>query len=384
MKNGVYFGTLAKDHFGSWPHAYFLPDTGFPPIRLSEGTWERAALAHGALGELSAASRFLKPSMMGLKVASLQEALASSRIEGTQASLTQVLDAEIDSRVTNDDVADVLNYHTAMNAAVEEMVELPISRRLICKTHKILMSSANGLTKTPGEFRRTPVWIGSPDSTPQNAKFVPPLPSHLTELFGEWEKLVNNPPDTMLVTFLAWSHYQFETIHPFLDGNGRIGRILIELILIKYGVISAPILGISRYIERFRQEYYNVLQGVRINGDIDSLVRYFAFAIETQANETIHKIEQLMELQNEWLEAFGSHSKAMPKLIEFLTNQPIVTVESARHYLGVSQPTASSLLKASQRFGLIESRGRSGRGARESWLVPAVWKILSPHEAPQA
>jgi len=381
MKQNVFFGSIVKDHIGSWPYVYFLPITSLPSQPFATATWERSVLAQGALGELSALSRFMPMSDIALKTALLQEALASSRIEGTQASLTQVLDAKLNADVTNPDVEDVLRYHDALNFAVELLNELPISRRMVCATHKVLMDSRNGQSKTPGEFRNSPVWIGSPDSTPENARFIPPLPHHLADLFAAWEEVVNKPSG-MLVALVAWTHYQFETIHPFLDGNGRMGRLLIEIQLIQYGVLSGPILGISRHIERYRDEYYEVLQGMRERGDFDALVRYFAFAIESQATETVSKVERMLALRDRWLIEFGSYSKSMPTLITFMTQNPILTVKLAQETLRVSQPTAAKLIEMAQELGVVTLRGRGGRGGKQSWLVPEVWGILSPHEAP--
>ena len=372
---------MVKDHIGSWPYEYFLPVTSLPNQPFATATWERSVLAQGALGELSALLRFMPMSDIAIKTSLLQEALASSRIEGTQASLTQVMEAKLNSDVTNPNVEDVLNYHDALNFAVQLINELPISRRMVCATHKVLMGSRNGRSKTPGEFRNSPVWIGSPDSTPGNARFIPPLPHHLADLFAAWEEVVNKPTG-MLVALVAWTHYQFETIHPFLDGNGRMGRLLIEIQLIQYGVLSGPILGISRHIERYRDEYYEVLQGMRERGDFDSLVRYFAFAIESQATETVSKVERMLALRDRWLIEFGSSSKSMPALIALMTQSPILTVKLAQETLRVSQPTAAKLIAMAQDFGVVTLRGRGGRGGKQSWLVPEVWRILSPHEAP--
>lgn len=382
MGSKVHFGTMVIDRLGSWPHPYFLPQAS--PIQLTpkESTWEKMLLAQGALGELRSMTRVINPSELSLKVGLLQEALASSRIEGTQATLSEVIEAEFSEEITSSAVLEVLSYQAALNYAVSQLGTTPISRRLICAAHERLMSNPRGVSKRPGKFRETAVWIGSYDSTPENARFIPPLPHHLDDLFADWERFVNDTNSMPLVARLAWAHYQFETIHPFLDGNGRIGRIIIELMLVESGALGGPYLGISRYIERFKQEYLDVLARVRTEGDVDGLIRYFAAAIENQALETVNKLEQLVKLRQEWTDKFGATSKFMPKLIRCLAEQPILTVAYVTANMGVSQPTASKLLRQAEQFGMVVSRGQLGRGRRETWISEAFWAIFSPHESP--
>lgn len=381
MASETKFGTLVRDHLGAWPYPYFLPNSLPKTVSVSEPTWEKLLFAQGALGELAALTRVLRPSELGLKFALFQEALSSSRIEGTQASLVEVLQADLVKETVSQDAEEVLNYFQAMDFAVSAISEFPLARRVICAAHEILMQGERGRSKTPGEFRRTPVWVGSYNSTPESAKFIPPLPSHLTELFAEWEVFVNSNLEMPLIIKLALAHYQFETIHPFLDGNGRIGRIIIELMLVRAGVLGGPYLGISRFIEQNRDEYYDVLENVRVVGDIEGLVRYFAQGIETEALRTSKKLEALISLREQWIKKFSTQSKSMPGLIYLLLEHPILTVSEAQSRLGVSQPTASTLLRSAQKLGLITSRGQVGRGRRETWISEPVWQILSPFEA---
>lgn len=375
------FGTLVRDHLGAWPHPYFLPSPLPETVSISEPTWEKLLFAQGALGELAALTRVLRPSELGLKFALFQEALSSSRIEGTQASLVEVLQADLVKETISQDAEEVLNYFQALDFAVSAISEFPLARRVICAAHEILMQGERGRAKTPGEFRRTPVWVGSYNSTPESAKFIPPLPNHLTDLFAEWEVFVNSNLEMPLIIKLALAHYQFETIHPFLDGNGRIGRIVIELMLVRAGVLGGPYLGISRFIEQNRDEYYDVLENVRVAGDIEGLVRYFAQGIETEALRTSKKLEALISLREQWIKKFSPQSKSMPGLIYLILEHPILTVGEVQSRLGVSQPTASTLLRSAQKLGLLTSRGQVGRGRRETWISEPVWQILSPFEA---
>lgn len=382
MTEKQYFGTLASDPLGSWPYQYFLPDPIEPIKILREETWEQVVMAHSALGELDAVTRLLVPNLRSNTALMLQEALASSRIEGTQASFAEVLETSMSTKqVLNPDVEEVLNYQKALLEGLELIKELPLSRRLTCRIHEVLMQGKRGIGKSPGLFRTTPVWIGSAYSTPATATFVPPLPMHLTELFSHWEKYVNSSDQGLLVIKTAWAHYHFETIHPFLDGNGRIGRILFELQLIVDQRLSGPYLGISRYIERTRQDYYSVLQKVRTHGDFDGLVRYFATGIEIQATEVVAKVVALVALKERWLAKFSSESKNMPQLIGLLVENPIVDVQFVTSSLGISQPTASKLLRQTEGLGILKTRGQQGQGRRESWIAQEAWEILSPTEA---
>jgi Fic family protein len=375
-------GSMVSDKVGPWPHPYFLPAPLSTPQGLREDTWELVAFAHAALGELSATVRILKPNFVSQKISMLQDALASSRIEGTQTTLAEVIEADqSESRIRNSDIEEVLNYQQALEVGYQSLGELPLSRRLACRIHEVLMSGARGITKTPGEFRTTPVWIGSRDSTPQNAAFIPPLPHHLTDLFAQWEEFANAKAEMSVVVLAALSHYQFETIHPFLDGNGRVGRILLELQLVTSGALAAPFLGVSRHIERFRDEYYSVLQTARIEGDVDSLIRFFAFAIETQARETTQTLIALIGLREQWAIELSSEFKQSDQLAALIVEQPILTVQNVVERLGVSQPTASKLLRRLQQKGILVSRGQLGQGRRETWIANQVWKLLSPQEA---
>lgn len=382
MNKSLSLGSVVRDQVGSWPHPYFLPSRISMPKGLREDTWELVAFAHSALGELSAAARILKPNFISQRIPMLQDALASSRIEGTQATLVEVIEAEqTDGQIRNPDVEEVLNYQRAMEVGFQLLAELPLSRRLACRIHEVLMSGSRGVSKTPGLFRKTPVWIGSSDSTPQNATFIPPLPHHLTGLFAEWEDFANAKTEMSVVVLAALTHYQFETIHPFLDGNGRVGRILFELQLVASGALPGPFLGVSRHIERFRSEYYSVLQTARTDGDLDSLIRFFAYAIESQARETTATLTALMELRNQWTVEFSGVFRRDRNLIALIIEQPIITVQAVVDRLAVSQPTASKMLRNLQARGILASRGQLGRGRRETWIAHEVWKLMSPLES---
>lgn len=216
-----------------------------------------------------------------------REALASSRIEGTNATLTEVLQAEaaVGVRTTNDDVDEVERYLAATRQGIELAASLPVSQRLIRQTHATLMQGVRG-AEQPGELRRTPVWVGPAGASPDQAPFVPPLPEHLPDLMADWERFVNEPATLPVLVRCALMHYQFETIHPFLDG-GRIGRLLIGLLLLGEGRLSRPLLYLSGHLESHRDEYCAHLQAVRETGDVDGYLLFFLRAVQRQSEDAV-------------------------------------------------------------------------------------------------
>jgi len=207
--------------------------------------------------------------------------------------------------------------------------------------------------------------------------FIPPIQDHIGALLTDWERFANEPPTTTPVVRSALLHYQFETIHPFLDGNGRVGRLLIGFGLIHDRVLQAPILHISGYFERNRDEYYTRLQSVRERGEIDEWVTFFADAVSTQADQSAHRIRTLVNVREQYRkQAYGDRS-ALPGLIDLLFTNPLVTVGAVTRALDVSQPTASSLLRKASDRGWLESLGRRGRGGREEWIAREIWNAVA-------
>lgn len=275
-----------------------------------------------------------------------KEALMSSQIEGTQATLEDILDPMIDENA-NKNVAYVVNYIKATEFAVHRLQELPLCNRLICETHAILMEGVRGQEKTPGEFRRSQNWIGGHGSTLKTARYVPPAPEDMLEAMYGLEAFLNHGDvfdglDNLIQSALI--HYQFETIHPFLDGNGRIGRLLVTLFLMEKRVLSAPVLYISYSLKRNRFEYYDRMTSVRENGDYEQWVRFFLNAILETANDAIGTIDKLVVLheKNESLiQKVGRSAKTVMSVFRYLEENPIIEIQKTATALGMSFNTVS-------------------------------------------
>jgi Fic family protein len=353
-------------------------------VAVSPETSEAVHEAQFALGKLAGLAQFMPEPELILAPAMMQEALSSSRIEGTQASLSDVLSAGIigGGRPGND-VKEVLNYLAALKQGAHLLETLPITSRFFCLLHATLMDGVRGEEKFPGELRHSPVWVGTPGGMPENARYIPPLPSKLPELIGDWEKFVNLPPKLSAVVRCALVHYQFETIHPFLDGNGRIGRLLVGLMLMQDGILPQPIFYISSYIEKHRTEYYERLQAVRELGQMDEWIRFFSHAVAEQARDTANRIDRLLRIQSDYRAQVLGDRSAIGGVIDLILKWPMLTVTLAQTELGVSQPTASKMLKKAESLGWIRSIGRTGRGGKERWYAPEIWAAGSSETPPE-
>jgi Fic family protein len=377
------YGVIEDDHLGPWTHGFYMPAKMPTSVELSQQTYDAVTEAQFALGKLAGLALLMPDPELLLAPAMMQEALSSSRIEGTQASLSDVLSAEIvgEARGGND-VREVLNYLAALKQGATLLGSLPITSRFFCALHETLMKDVRGDEKYPGELRKSPVWVGSPGGLPENAKYIPPLALKIPELISDWENFVNLPPKMPAVVRCALMHYQFETIHPFLDGNGRIGRLLIGLMLMQEGILPQPIFYISSYIENHRNEYYERLQAVREQGHMDEWIQFFSRAVVEQALESANRIDRLVKIQAGYRAQVLGDRSAIGGVIDLLLTRPMLTVELAQNELGVSQPTASNLLRKAEGLGWIRSMGRTGRGGKQRWYAPEIWAAGSAESPP--
>lgn len=372
------FGRLATDAVGPWPHPYFLPAS--IPRELSLGPETVAAISRAdlALGRLSGLALLIDDPDLLLGPSMAQEALSSSRIEGTQASLSEVLSAESsDESVQDENLREVANYLSALAQGRELLKSWPLTQRFFCALHATLLTGVRGEEKFPGELRKSPVWIGSPNARPETARFIPPLHEHLGALLDDWERFVNEPSNMPPVLRAALMHYQFETIHPFLDGNGRIGRLLIGFELMHDGVLESPILPISGYFEEHRLEYYERLQSVRERGEIEEWVQFFSRGIEQQANASGARIRALVEIRERYRGQTIGDRSSVNLIIDLILRNPVVTVSAVVRSTGVSRPTASALLRRAEENGWVTSAGRRGVGGRERWIATEIWAAVA-------
>ncbi|MHB8959623.1 MAG: Fic family protein [Candidatus Limnocylindrales bacterium] len=325
-----------------------------PPLEVSARLLDRLAKASEAVGRLDGAAFTLPNPQLFVAMYVRREAVLSSQIEGTQSTLDDVLAYELDERTPElpGDVVEVVNYVRAMYHGLDRLRSLPLSLRLIREIHAELLSSGRGAERMPGEFRTSQNWIGAPGATLATASFVPPPPSELMAALGNLETYLHRGTYPVLVD-AALAHAQFETIHPFLDGNGRVGRLLITFLLVHGGVLREPLLYLSNYFRAHRLEYYDRLTAVRDQGDWEGWVEFFLAGAAITAQEATATATAIVELRDRHrVLAARSGGYGLP-FLDHLFRQPIVNVRSVRDTLGTSSPTAAGLISAFEREGLL-------------------------------
>jgi Fic family protein len=362
------------------PHPYdtFVPAPIPRTIPLSLDTVNLMSEADSSLGRLAGAGRLLpEPSLLVMPYVQ-REALASARIEGTQATLSDVFAAAAGAphEASPEAVREVTNYIEALEHGLRRLESLPLSLRLLRECHARLLDGVRGAEKTPGEFRRTQNWIGSPDNKPETAVFVPPHVDAMAAALDDWEKFVHDPqPQLPLLIRAALLHYQFETIHPFLDGNGRLGRLVVALYLVQQGRLPAPLLYLSAYFEDHRDEYYDRLQGVRERGEVEQWLRFFLTGVDEQARDAVQRSEALIDVRERLRGRLrGTRSRA-PEVIDLLFEWPIVSVSMVAGHLGITQQGALKMLRAIAATGTLREVG-TGRGSRTQWIADAVLAVV--------
>lgn len=361
--------------WGSWrqekSYQYYLPETINHPWR-----WDHAGLntlleeASMKLGELNSFARLVPNIDLFIQLHVTTEAVVSSRIEGTQTNIDEALLPEEDvAPERREDWKEVHNYTEALNEAIVSLNELPISSRLIRRTHEILMSGVRGEHKRPGEYRTSQNWIGG--ATIEDAVFIPPDHPHVGDLMGDLEKFIHNSeinvPDLIRIGMV---HYQFETIHSFLDGNGRIGRLLITLYLISRGIMERPLLYLSRFFEWHKGTYYDNLMRVRENNDMIHWLRYFLVGVRdtaVEAADTLHAVLQLKgDLDAMIREKWGWRTRSALNLLEHLFRHPVVQIKDVQKVCDLSAKAAGDLVKSFKEAGIL--RETTGQGRKRRYL----------------
>jgi Fic family protein len=306
----------------------------------------------------------------------MREAVASSRIEGTQATLSEVMDAQAIGGDVDGDIREVVNYMNAMNFGLERLKELPLSKRLVEEIHGKLLQGTRGVERNPGELRRSPNWIGSPDNKPDTAIFVPPPEDEMKVGLSDWEYFVNGDSgDIPPLVACALMHYQFETLHPFLDGNGRLGRLLITFYLICHDHLPAPLLYVSSYFEDHKPEYYDRLQGVRERGEIEEWLIFFLTAVEIQASDAEARSKKLMDVRESFRATLRGDRSRATEVIDLLVQNPFVTTRAVSASLGITVQGATSLLNKLEKLDIIRPRTRVP-GRLKRWICPNILEVL--------
>lgn len=352
-------GEMAYQSFVPSP----LPPT--PPIEISEDILEQLIKANSQLAILESVATRIPDVDLFVSMYVRKEALMSSQIEGTQATLEDVLDPLIEDN-TNRNVADVVNYIKATEDAIRRLHELPLCNRLLKETHAILMEGVRGQEKNPGEFRCSQNWIGGKGSTLRNAKYIPPSPDDMTEAMSDLEKYINADDRLDGLIRAALIHYQFETIHPFLDGNGRIGRLLITLFLMEKKILTTPALYISYFLKKNRVEYYDRMTEVRSKGNYEQWVKFFLQALAESAKDAIAAIDELTALHDKNVDlvaGMGRASKNAMLVFRYLEANPIIEIGKTAEALGITFGTASNVVERLSSAGILEqtTTGRRNR-----------------------
>lgn len=334
-----------------------------PPIEISGDMLNCLLKVNARLATLDGIASRIPNVSLFISMYVRKEALMSSQIEGTQATLEDVLDPDIESN-TNRNVADVVNYIKATEFAIKRLKELPLCNRLIKETHAILMDGVRGQEKNPGEFRRSQNWIGGQGSTLKDARYIPPSPEDMNEAMSELEKYINEEDDLNVLIRAALIHYQFETIHPFLDGNGRIGRLLITLFLMENKVLSSPVLYISYFFKKNRTEYYDRMTEVRTKGNYEQWVYFFLSALLESAEDAIATIDALTALHDKntvIVSGMGRAAKNAMLVFGYLEANPIIDISKTSDALGIAFNTVSSAVTRLCDAGILVPMTGAGR-----------------------
>ena len=343
----------------------------FSPASVNhEWTWEDPRIntlleeATRAIGELNAFSLIVPDVDLFIRMHVVKEANTSSRIEGTQTEIDEVLrPKEMVAPERRDDWQEVQSYINAMSQAIEELEKLPLSNRLLKDTHRILLENVRGRGKQPGEFRKSQNWIGG--SGPSDAVFVPPHHSEVPELMSDLERFLHN--DNVQVPHLiriAIAHYQFETVHPFLDGNGRIGRLLITLYLVSKGLLKKPTLYLSAHIEKHKSAYYDALSRVRESNDQGQWVRFLLTAVRDTGHKATQTFQAILDLRKEVESktfSLGKRAENAQLLLNYLYRKPFVTPGDVAEMLNVTHQTASSLIRDFEKLDILSKWEKTGR-----------------------
>ncbi len=340
-----------------------------PPVAFGPSLITLLSAADQAIGRLDGVSKTLLNPELFVAMYVRREAVLSSQIEGTQSSLDDILTYELDPNVRNlpDDVEEVVNYVRAMTYGLDRLTTFPLSLRLIREIHSELLTGVRGADKSPGEFRTSQNWIGGANASLAQASFVPPPPDEMRTALDNFESFLHDDSLPALIQ-CGLAHAQFETIHPFLDGNGRVGRLLITFLLCHREVLHRPLLYISYYLKRNRAEYYDRLTAIREQGHWEGWLQFFLRGVIETANEATHTAGRIVDLREAHRILIQENELGTNtlRLLDFLFQRPVINVNAVKDRLGISFPTANKLVRQLESLGIIMelTGGQRGRAFR--------------------
>lgn len=366
-------GCLVTNLSGEMAYQSFRPNPlpPEPPIEMSNELIAKLVDANRKLATLDGLSSRIPNMDLFVSMYVRKEALLSSQIEGTQCTLDDILNPFAEEN-TNLNVSDVVNYIRAEEYAIDRLQTLPLCNRLIKETHAVLMEGVRGQEKNPGEFRYSQNWIGGQGSTLRNARYIPPNPEDMVNAMSDLEKYMNGEDSLDPLIQAALIHYQFETTHPFLDGNGRVGRLLITLFLMEKKILSAPSLYISYFLKMNRVEYYDRMTQVRKTGDYEQWVLFFLQALSDSAEDAIQAIDRLTEIHNRNVQKFNSMTKRQQtnaiNFLIYLEKTPIIDIQKTATALNLSYNTVAKNVASFVDNGILQQTEKSGRAKIYSYV----------------
>ena len=358
---GTYIRNMAGDAvYQSFRPAPLPPN---PPLELNSETIQLVIEANRELSSLNTAAAMIPCTDLFVSMYVRKEALMTSQIEGTQCTLDDILDPDMDANV-NLDVGDVINYVNAAQYAIHRLQELPLCNRLLRETHEKLMSGVRGQEKNPGEFRRSQNWIGPAGCALKDARYIPPNVEDMNEAMSDLEKYINEEQPYDVLVLAALIHYQFETIHPFLDGNGRIGRLLILLYLMDRQLLGKPVIYVSYFLKKNQVEYYDRISEVRRTGNYEQWVHFFLNAVHAAAADSVESIQRLSDLHDRSLSILPKSRRSVDhvrELFDYLEQHPIINIRKTSQALGISYNTASTAVKKLVELGVLHETTNASR-----------------------
>ena len=358
-------GIYVDNFSGDMSYRSFRPDPlpPTPELMLSAETDKLVIEANRRLAKLDAAAELIPDMDLFISMYVRKEALLSSQIEGTQCTLEDVLDPDADANI-NLDVADVVNYVSALQFAQERLETLPLCCRFIKEVHAELMKGVRGSDKSPGEFRHSQNWIGPAGCSLRNARYVPPNVADMEDAMADLEKYINEDWEFDPLVRAALIHYQFETIHPFLDGNGRVGRMLVLLYLMDKGLLQKPVLYISYFLKKNQMEYYDRMSWVRSGGNYEQWIHFFLEAVSEAAEDGMESVKALLQLHEQNLSRLPDSNRKrdiVREIFAYIHKHPIIDIKRTASELGISYNTAASAVKKLQKLEILKEKTNKAR-----------------------